>query len=98
MTDGHDKNQDVTIAVIKNDVDYIKNEVNGIVGKLDILERNYIKRSEVEEGLKTMTTNIETLRLNLEIFKTQVKTWGTAALLLLGMLQFAISQLPNFLK
>lgn len=98
MTDGHDKNQDVTIAVIKNDVDYIKKEVNGIVGKLDILERNYIRRSEVEEGLKTMTTNIETLRLNLEIFKTQVKTWGTAALLLLGMLQFAISQLPNFLK
>lgn len=94
----HEKNQDVTIAVIKNDVDYIKKEVNGIVGKLEVLERSYIRRDEVEDGMGGMLASIKTLELNLEIFKTQVKTWGTAALLLLGMLQFAISQLPSLLK
>lgn len=98
MAGTEDKAQDITLAVLKNDVDYIKKEVGSIGGKLDILEKNYIRRSEVD-GLKKdadsqhkeLNESIRIVELDLAVFKTQVKTWGAAAVMALGILQFVIS-------
>lgn len=93
-----DKNQDVTIAVLSNDIAYVKKAVDTITAKLDILERSYVKRSEVDLLLKDadqihkdLAASIKAIELDVAVFKTQVKTWGAAAVLALGILQFVIS-------
>jgi len=98
MTENHDKNQDVTLAVLKNDVDYIKKEVTSISTTLGIMERSYVKRSEVSGHLKDadeihgdLLASIKAIELDVAIFKTQVKTWGAAAVLAMGIVQFLIA-------
>lgn len=98
MENEQDKKQDVTIAVIKTDIGYIKNEVGNISAKLEILEKSYIKRSEINLLIKDADTlhkelaqSIKAIELDVAVFKTQVKTWGAAGVLALGILQFVIS-------
>lgn len=98
MENKQDHNQDVNIAVLTNDVGYIKKEVGNISTKLEILEKNYIKRTEIESLLKDaeathkeLAQSIKSIELDVAVFKTQVKTWGAAGVLALGILQFAIS-------
>lgn len=98
MAGNEDKTQDVRLAVIENDVGYIKKAVGEIGAKMDILERSYVKRSEVDLLLKDadqihkdLAASIKTIELDLAVFKTQIKTWGAAAVLALGILQFVIS-------
>lgn len=93
-----DKSQDVTIAVLANDVAYVKKAVDKISTTLEILEKNYVKRTEVELLLKDadqihkdLAQSIKAIELDVAVSKTQVKTWGAAAVLALGILQFVIS-------
>lgn len=99
MAGNDDKNQDTAIALLSKDVDYIKKEVGTISEAVKkIAEKDYVTRAEatqlVKDAEKThgeLDTEINTIRLDLEVFKTQVKTWGAAAVLALGIIQFAIS-------
>lgn len=99
MTGNEDKNQDTLIALLSKDVDYIKKEVGEISASVKkIAEKDYVTRAEATQLVKDadkahgeLDTAISTIRLDLEVFKTQVKTWGAAATLALGIIQFAIS-------
>lgn len=99
MADNQDTQQDITIAVIKNDLEYIKREVGGITGALKILENNYMRRVDVESVVKDLSAEdkrldkkLEVLKLEVAVFKTQIYTWGAAAILVLGIVQFIISK------
>lgn len=98
MSEQHDVKQDVTLAILKTDMEYLKREVGGIGTKLDILEKNYVKSTELESFKddaddihKTLAATIKAIELDLAVFKTQIKTWGAAAVLALGISQFVIS-------
>lgn len=99
MTGNEDRNQDTAIALITKDIDYIKKEVGTISEAVKkIAEKDYVTRTEAQQLVKDaekthneQDTAIQTIKLDLEVFKTQVKTWGAAAVLALGIVQFAIS-------
>ena len=99
MTLNEDRNQDTAIALITRDVDYIKKEIVNISTAVSkIADKDYVTRAEItaigkdaEKQHIKINDEIQTIRLSLEVFKTQVKTWGAAAILALGILQFTIS-------
>lgn len=99
MTGTEDKNQDTAIALLQQDMTYLKKQVDVISENVKkIAEKDYITRPEVaaiqkdaEKEHLRINDEIQSIRLNLEVFKTQVKTWGSAAVLALGILQYVIS-------
>ena len=99
MTGQEDKNQDTNIALLQQDMNYLKKQIDDISNNVKKLaEKEYITRPEIltlqkdaEKEHIRLNDEIQSIRLNLEVFKTQVKTWGAAAVLALGILQYAIS-------
>lgn len=94
-----DKKQDVSIALMSRDIQYIKESLSKIDQRLELIDGHYIKRAEVE-AMKidadklhaNQAKEIEQLKLQFAIFKTQVTTWGSIGLIVLGIAQFLISK------
>jgi len=93
-----DKNQDTNIALLQQDIEYIRKEVGSMSDILKRVEKNYINRGELELILKDwdsihkdISKEIETIKIDLAVFKTQVKTWGGAGIIALGIAQYIIS-------
>jgi len=93
-----DKNQDTNIALLQQDIGYIRKEVGNMSEILKRVEKNYVNRGELELILKDWDTvnkeiakDMEALKIDLAVFKTQAKTWGGAGILALGVAQYIIS-------
>lgn len=93
-----DKQQDVAIAEMARDIAYIKAAISKIDARLDIMDSNYIKREEAlslkkqaDEIHADHEARIRKLENGTDVFRTQVKTWGTVALIALGLVQFLIN-------
>jgi len=102
MQQDKDKNQDVTLAVLKSDMEYLKREIGTITSTLSILQENYIKRKEIEEIGRNnnkihedLNKRLTITEMGLEVFKTQVKTWGSAGILAIGIMQYFISMITK---
>jgi len=102
MNDNVDKNQDVTLAELKKDMEFLKDGMQKITATLTVLQENYIKRTEIEEIRKSnnqvhkdLEKRITLAELGLEVFKTQVKTWGSAGIMAIGVMQYIISILTR---
>lgn len=99
MTGNEDRTQDTAIALLGKDIDYVKKSVDDIAAAVKkIAEKDYVTRGEVTAKEKAagvehtkLGDSIAAIKLDLEVFKTQVKTWGAAATLALGIIQFALS-------
>jgi hypothetical protein len=90
-----DKKQDVDIALLSQNITHITRAISRIEGRLDIMDKNYIHREEVnkelygEEGLKPRMRNIE---IDYATFKSKVLTWGAAGVVVLGVAQFVLAK------
>jgi len=101
MTDTHEKNQDVALAVAIRDIGELKDSIKEIKdGVNEIRTKDYVRRDEVESLIRGINEagakvdkNIQAIELDLAVFKTQIRTWGGAAVLLLGLIQYAVGLL-----
>jgi small nuclear ribonucleoprotein (snRNP)-like protein len=91
--------QNSSIAVIQNDIRYIRGFLRGIDRRLEIMDGNFVKRDEflkyqqeTEKRSSSHDLAIRKLELDATIYLTQVKTWGTMAIIVLGVLQFIIGK------
>ena len=91
--------QDISIAVITTDIKYIKESLIKIDQRLDIMDSNYVKREELnahrvieEEFKKEYEKRVRDIELDSATFKSQVKTWGTILIILVGVAEFAINK------
>lgn len=91
--------QEVNIAVMANDIKYIKDSLVKIDARLEAIDGYYLHRDEFNEYKKERKTSVDdvikehtdSLR-ELDTFKAQVKTWGTVAIILVGILEFIINR------
>ena len=95
----------VDIAVLKRDMAEVKQTSTSILSKLEIMDREYIKRKEAEaiqSALQATDNNMHAAIVELRnimqtemiknaVFRAQVVTWGTVGMTALGLLQFALS-------
>ena len=86
-----EKAQDVNIAVMANDIQYIKSSLARVENTLAAMDGHYLRVEDFGKHLKEHEDFRRALQ-DLDNFKTQVKTWGTAALIILGIAQFLISK------
>lgn len=91
--------KEVSIAVMARDIQYIKESILKIDQRLELMDGHYIKRVEVqqmkEEADKIHEANsraIRALELDYATFKSQVKTWGSIAIIAVGVIEFIISR------
>lgn len=101
-----DTNQDKAIAVMANDISYIKDSLRKIDQRLEIMDSHYIKRDEVqnmkveaekihdaqEKRIKELEINAALDRQAGAVFRAQVMTWGAAAIVVSGIAQFLIGK------
>lgn len=74
---------ETSIALIHKDIGFIKDSMKKVTETLEIMERDYVKRSEFEPvknahqlSLDKHAQEISTANVTLTNFITQVKTWG----------------------
>lgn len=106
MNMNEDKNQDQAIAVMANDIGYIKRAIEKIDARLEIMDGHFIKRDEVhvmkaeadkvhqdyDNRLRSIETSFAVEKQANAVFQAQVKTWGTVAIILSGIIQFLIGK------
>lgn len=83
MDKTEDKTQDIILAVLSNDVSYIKKAIEGISAQLKEMDSNFAKRVEVE-----LITNDHEKRIR------RLETWGFMALGALAIFQIIV----NYIK
>lgn len=83
--------QEVNIAVMANDIKYIKDSLAGIQTQLASMDGVYVHRDEFNDYKVAMVENQKKTD-DLVLFRAQVKTYGAAALILMGIIQFLISK------
>lgn len=99
----HEKNPNESIAVMANDISYIKKAIEKIESRLEIMDTHYAKREEMDTlkqeaerihgGLAKRIKDLEEESASTMVFKTQVKTWGSAAVVASGILQFILNKI-----
>lgn len=101
-----DNKRDEAIAVMANDMTYIKASLQKIDQRLEIMDSHYIKREEVmqlrseadkvhaghEARIKSMEIESALQKEINSVFRAQVKTWGSAAVIASGIIQFLIGK------
>ncbi len=93
-----DGKQNVAIAEMARDIAYIKEAISKIDARLDIMDSNYIRREEVLNLKKQADAlhadheeRIRSLEKSMDVFRTQVKTWGTVGIIAIGVIEFLIN-------
>lgn len=99
MTESTEKDESVLMAKMSTDINYIKDTTGKIEKKLDVIDKNYVSRSEFSNSKhaasgerKDIKDEMSSLRIDYVTFKTKVATWGTVGLILLGISQFILSK------
>lgn len=83
--------QSVSMAVMATDINYIKLSITKIEKSLLDMDGHYVRIEEFNDHLKDNAEFRVAIR-EMEIFKTQVKTWGAAAVIALGIAEFLINR------
>lgn len=108
-TEKYQYNLQQTIALLAQDVGYIKNSVEGMKTHIERIDDNYVGKLEWKQFLvaqemwqkdfektnKSMTDDMHKQNISFAVFQAQVKTWGTVAILFMGLLQFVIGKFYN---
>lgn len=94
--------QSESIAVIANDIGYIKKAIEKIEGRLEVMDSHYAKREEMEafklEADRVHCGHVDRIKKLEEesestmVFKAQVKTWGSVAVIASGIIQFILGK------
>jgi len=95
--------QNESIAVMANDIGYIKESIGKIEKRLEAMDDHYAKREEMDafkkEADRIHCGHVDRIKVleeeteSTKVFKTQVKTWGSAAVVASGILQFILKQI-----
>jgi len=94
MPDQNHENHDTTIAVMANDIAYIKQSVDDLRFRLEEIDRDYIRKSEADERTKQANeihNKIFEKIDHLQTFKTRATTLGAVGMVALGVLQWALA-------
>lgn len=99
MPDNNGVPENVSIAVMSRDIEYIKQSIEKIVTRLDIMDKNYLSRVEADTILKEFRKNDESFEGRIRIlelesaqFKTSVKIWGSVVVGTMALIQFIVGK------
>ena len=99
MEEKEDTKQDKAIAVMANDISYIKKAIEKIDYRLELMDNHFVKREEVnqikldnDKAHCDHETRLKNMELSYMELKTRVVTWGTIAIIILGAAEFIIGK------
>ncbi len=82
------QNNEKDIAVLATDIKYLRSAMERIEKRFDLMNDHYVKKEEFE----TLKGGLHNHLLDYSVFKTQIKTWGSAAILVSAVVQFIIAK------
>lgn len=87
--------ENMSIAVIANDIGYIKKSIQSIEDRFKDIDNKYVRKDEAlkeHQKFEEAIENLSKIVQEHDRFQIQVKTWGAAAVLVLGIVQFLIAK------
>jgi hypothetical protein len=79
-----------TTAIISNDISWMKKSLIGIENKLNEMDKAFVTSTQHAEVLRVQEDHENRIRSN-ETSITRILTWGSALILLLGIVEFLLN-------
>ena len=92
-------NTSTSFKLLSKDIEFIKQSIEDIKATLKIMDANYVRHEEYHKHVtddQIIHNDIEARMRNAEkeltTFRSQVATWGTAALIAMSIIQFFLNR------